>query len=131
MAMRKRLESLDYDMDAWRRFFERRHPRDAAEGFEVLDLDNGAMWDLCRCALPLVLLKDLAVHACMRASSCACLDTSVHGRAVYASLVHARCHPSSDVTQTTAMRMLHAVLLQRVQGRGTGLIAVVGAHRLW
>ena len=52
IAFRKRLESLGFDMVAWRRWFERRHARDAAEGFELLDLDDGAMWDLCKWVSP-------------------------------------------------------------------------------
>lgn len=48
IAFRKRLESFNYDMEAWRSWFLRRHAKDAAEGFEVLNLDNGIMWDLCK-----------------------------------------------------------------------------------
>ena len=33
-------------MTEWRRFFERRSPREASEGFELLDLNDGALWDL-------------------------------------------------------------------------------------
>ncbi|KAK9809673.1 hypothetical protein WJX73_003046 [Symbiochloris irregularis] len=48
IAFRKRLESLGFDLQAWRKWYERRNAREAAEGFEMLDLDDGVMWDLCK-----------------------------------------------------------------------------------
>lgn len=64
IAFRKRLESFNYDMEAWRSWFLRRHAKDAAEGFEVLNLDNGIMWDLCKYVYWAVVL-----HPCLGTSA--------------------------------------------------------------
>ncbi|KAK9909952.1 hypothetical protein WJX75_009980 [Coccomyxa subellipsoidea] len=46
IAFRRKLEQCNYDMQAWRAQQERRNSREYAEGFAMLDLDDGAPWDL-------------------------------------------------------------------------------------
>lgn len=46
IAFNRKLESMDYDLAAWRQQMEQRGSREAAQGFELLDLDGGAGWDL-------------------------------------------------------------------------------------
>lgn len=51
IAFRKKLEEkYNWDLRAWRRDEEKRSPKDVQEAFEMLDLDDGALWDLL-CAL--------------------------------------------------------------------------------
>jgi serine/threonine protein kinase len=44
-AFNKRLAAADYDLQAWRRAQEKKGGKDWAEGFAVMDLDNGTPWD--------------------------------------------------------------------------------------
>eukprot|EP00884_Botryococcus_braunii_P013258 jgi/Botrbrau1/21933/Bobra.0249s0056.1 len=45
IAFRRKLESLDYDIRAWRKGLKR-GVKDFEEGWDTLDLDNKAAWDL-------------------------------------------------------------------------------------
>jgi hypothetical protein len=39
------LSAADYDLRAWRVSQEKKGGREWAEGFAIMDLDNGAAWD--------------------------------------------------------------------------------------
>ena len=46
VAFNKRLEELDWDLAAWRASVERQNNRQFADGFKLLDADEGAGWEL-------------------------------------------------------------------------------------
>jgi len=49
IAFNRKLESLNYDLKVWRQQMEQKGSRETAEGFQLLDLEGGAGWDLlCR-----------------------------------------------------------------------------------
>jgi len=45
-ARRQLAEQYNWDLKAWRKAMERRGEKVYAEGFAVLDADDGAGWDL-------------------------------------------------------------------------------------
>lgn len=49
-AFNKRLSAANYDLRAWRVSQEKKGGREWAEGFAIMDLDNGAAWDFA-CSL--------------------------------------------------------------------------------
>eukprot|EP00803_Ostreobium_quekettii_P001794 evm.model.scf_816.3 EVM.evm.TU.scf_816.3 scf_816:24362-31618(-) len=48
IAFNRKLESLNYDMKAWRKLMEGKNNREYTEGFELLDMNGRAGWDLVR-----------------------------------------------------------------------------------
>lgn len=42
----RKLESLKWDMTAWRSFAERKAGRDSQEAFQILNMDGGSAWEL-------------------------------------------------------------------------------------
>ncbi len=43
---RRRLASLNYDLEQWREYQEGKGGKDWVEGFKLMDADGGAAWDL-------------------------------------------------------------------------------------
>ena len=50
IALRKLLaDNYDHDLDRWRRVVLSKRPsKEYLEGFQILDMDNGALWDLLK-----------------------------------------------------------------------------------
>eukprot|EP01023_Acetabularia_acetabulum_P009110 TRINITY_DN14028_c0_g1_i1.p1 TRINITY_DN14028_c0_g1~~TRINITY_DN14028_c0_g1_i1.p1 ORF type:complete len:585 (-),score=71.46 TRINITY_DN14028_c0_g1_i1:332-2086(-) len=46
IAFRRKLEDFDYSIESWRKFIEKKSSKDYKEGFQLLDMDNGAGWEL-------------------------------------------------------------------------------------
>ena len=46
IAFNQKLEDVDWDLNEWRNQLERKNSQTYAEGFKLLDADNGAGWDL-------------------------------------------------------------------------------------
>eukprot|EP01026_Neomeris_dumetosa_P011371 TRINITY_DN1408_c1_g2_i3.p1 TRINITY_DN1408_c1_g2~~TRINITY_DN1408_c1_g2_i3.p1 ORF type:complete len:362 (+),score=48.19 TRINITY_DN1408_c1_g2_i3:244-1329(+) len=46
IAFRRKLEDFDFDIQKWREFMAKKSSRDYKEGFELLDMYDGAGWDL-------------------------------------------------------------------------------------
>ena len=46
IAFNKKIEELDWDLNAWRADVQRRSNKSFQEGFDVLDASGGAGWDL-------------------------------------------------------------------------------------
>ncbi|KAK9816689.1 hypothetical protein WJX72_003731 [[Myrmecia] bisecta] len=66
IAFNRKLESFDYDLDAWRAFQEKRGAKDFLESFAMVDLDDGAAWDLLRQLVVYVPKKRLSARAALR-----------------------------------------------------------------
>ncbi|GMH32543.1 hypothetical protein BSKO_00377 [Bryopsis sp. KO-2023] len=48
IAFNRKLESLDYDLDAWRSEVEKKGSKDIKEGFQIMDMEQGAGWDFVK-----------------------------------------------------------------------------------
>lgn len=69
IAFNKKLRALNFDLRRWRAEESRKPSKEMAEGFELLDLDDGAGWDLLnQVGLP------RGSHQCYEVDACA----SVH-----------------------------------------------------
>lgn len=52
VAFNVRLSELDYDLDAWKEWVNRKSASQFAEGFQVLDADGGKGWQLVKNVCP-------------------------------------------------------------------------------
>jgi len=48
IAFNRKFESLNYDLEKWRAVVEKSNGKEFKEGFQLLDLENGAGWDLLK-----------------------------------------------------------------------------------
>ena len=100
-------------MAQWRRFFERRSPREASEGFELLDLNDGALWDLT--------LRLMAYNPGDRISASEALQHPAFGRSALSRAVRTAVNAGGEALQVWNLGL--AVWLQQPSA---------GVHRmLW
>ena len=68
IAFRKVIaDTYDHDLDKWRRaILSKRPSREYVEGFQIADMDNGAMWDLLKLLTAYDPSKRLSAAAALR-----------------------------------------------------------------
>eukprot|EP01025_Chloroclados_australasicus_P025117 TRINITY_DN2509_c0_g2_i1.p1 TRINITY_DN2509_c0_g2~~TRINITY_DN2509_c0_g2_i1.p1 ORF type:complete len:637 (-),score=76.78 TRINITY_DN2509_c0_g2_i1:453-2249(-) len=65
IAFRRKLEDFDFDISKWRESMEKRGGREYKEGFQLLDMDDGAGWELlCQLLQPEPEDRPSAAAAC-------------------------------------------------------------------
>ena len=65
-AFNRKLESLKWDMSAWRGFAQRKATRESLEAFQILNMNDGSAWDLLTSLMQYQPSQRLSASAALR-----------------------------------------------------------------